>query len=554
MKQELYTMKKVSYKIINMVTLVAVLVFSSFISIGYAAINSNLSISGDLEIKPLLYERIEADTLDDTKYAKEYTDDKSTFIGTKKVYYYHGKAANNNVIFANFCWKIVRTTDTGGVKLIYNGEPSSGQCAYRAKHVGYGNMTLQTLSSNYRYGTNYTYDAGTNTFTLSGDLVDATWNDTTSASLIGKYTCLDTTVNCSNLYLVESYSSSSSAYVLPLNSTTYYSAIGESSFNRESWSSLADVGYMYNKRYPYKSKSSRVIDGTDYIYGNTFTYNNSTKQYTLSGETKSFSDSDWDNYYNELGNTHYTCWNASGTCSSISYIFYTNKSVTANGNTYRGIAFYIVLEEGKSVEKALDEMLYDNNVNTMNSPIKTVIDEWYSRNMTKYTNYLEDIVWCNDRSMSNQSTNGWNPNGGSNRTSLIFGSHSKESLVCLNKNDKFTVNEVNGNGKLKYPVGLVTGPEMRLSISSYYSPLSSSNGGHWLLTPDRFYSDSLNTFNSVLGILAKGTGNISSNYNDITAAIGNSHEVRPAVSLRAGIKYSEGDGSTEHPYIIDMNS
>ena len=36
---------------------------------------------------------------------------------------------NNNVIFGNYCWKIVRTTNTGGIKLIYNGVPSSdGSC------------------------------------------------------------------------------------------------------------------------------------------------------------------------------------------------------------------------------------------------------------------------------------------------------------------------------------------------------------------------------------------------------------------------------------------
>ena len=44
------------------------------------------------------------------------------------VYYYRGEVENNNVIFANFCWKIIRTTNTGGVKLIYNGTPSNGVC------------------------------------------------------------------------------------------------------------------------------------------------------------------------------------------------------------------------------------------------------------------------------------------------------------------------------------------------------------------------------------------------------------------------------------------
>ena len=45
------------------------------------------------------------------------------------VYYYRGPVTNNNVIFSNQCWKIVRTTDTGGVKLVYNGKPGSdGSC------------------------------------------------------------------------------------------------------------------------------------------------------------------------------------------------------------------------------------------------------------------------------------------------------------------------------------------------------------------------------------------------------------------------------------------
>ncbi len=39
------------------------------------------------------------------------------------ILYYRG-AVDNNVMFANNCWKAVRTTDTGGVKLIYNGQPN----------------------------------------------------------------------------------------------------------------------------------------------------------------------------------------------------------------------------------------------------------------------------------------------------------------------------------------------------------------------------------------------------------------------------------------------
>ncbi|MBQ6285906.1 MAG: hypothetical protein IJK67_06355, partial [Bacilli bacterium] len=45
----------------------------------------------------------------------------STASDPYPVYYYRGAVTNNNVYFANKCWKIVRTTSTGGVKLIYNG-------------------------------------------------------------------------------------------------------------------------------------------------------------------------------------------------------------------------------------------------------------------------------------------------------------------------------------------------------------------------------------------------------------------------------------------------
>ena len=37
------------------------------------------------------------------------------------IVYYRGNVSNNNVIFADLCWLIVRTTETGGIKLVFNG-------------------------------------------------------------------------------------------------------------------------------------------------------------------------------------------------------------------------------------------------------------------------------------------------------------------------------------------------------------------------------------------------------------------------------------------------
>jgi len=45
------------------------------------------------------------------------------------IVYYRGNVTNNNVIFGGFCWLMVRTTETGGIKLIYNGKVNDdGSC------------------------------------------------------------------------------------------------------------------------------------------------------------------------------------------------------------------------------------------------------------------------------------------------------------------------------------------------------------------------------------------------------------------------------------------
>ena len=61
--------------------------------------------------------------------AKESTQEQEPKMIKNPVYYYRGDVNNNNVKFANYCWKIVRTTSAGGIKMIYNGLPDeNGYC------------------------------------------------------------------------------------------------------------------------------------------------------------------------------------------------------------------------------------------------------------------------------------------------------------------------------------------------------------------------------------------------------------------------------------------
>lgn len=72
-------------------------------------------------------------------------------INGSTVYFYRGSSQlNNNVIFANYCWKIVRTTEDNGVRLIYNGIPSEDNKCLN---------TSQILEEKIEYNTKSNYNA-----------------------------------------------------------------------------------------------------------------------------------------------------------------------------------------------------------------------------------------------------------------------------------------------------------------------------------------------------------------------------------------------------------
>ena len=119
------------------------------------------------------------------------------------IMYYRGDVKNNNVKFANFCWKIVRTTETGGVKLIYNGEPDeNGQCT-TVENTTIGTSSFNANSNDnayvgYMYGTpgSSTYeDTHKNTNDSTVKSVIDTWYSENLASYTAK---LEDTVWCND--------------------------------------------------------------------------------------------------------------------------------------------------------------------------------------------------------------------------------------------------------------------------------------------------------------------------------------------------------------------
>ena len=373
-----------------------------------------------------LYGTIKKRAQTDTTYLALYTGEGADTYANP-VYYYKGNVQNNNVLFAGFCWKIVRTTETGGVKIVYNGVQKNGSC----------------------------------------------------------------------------------------NNTGTDSQIGTSAFNND-YNSPAYVGYMHNTAYPtsYKSMSSQ----SNIVFGNSFTFANGT--YTLK-DTKTVAT--WSSGYNTINNNHYTCMTTGTTCSSIYYVYETDSST----------ADYITLTGGKSVSDVLNEMLYADDVNKNDSTIKAYIDSWYENNLASYEDKLEDTIFCNDRSMSNESSNGWNPNGGSTSTILYFKNYSSvnQSLVCANETDRFSMS--NSKAKLKHPIGLLSGPELSLAGIYYFN-----NGQDvWLGSPDSF--DGYYAY-----VRVAISGGLAGRF------VGYSGGVRPSVSLKPNTEFTEGDGSFTNPFVI----
>ena len=184
--------------------------------------------------------------------------------------------------------------------------------------------------------------------------------------------------------------------------------------------------------------------------------------------------------------------------------------------------------------------------NTTNSTIKTIIDNWYKDNLnTNYGKYLSTTaVYCNDRSTSDNTYFGACTRLDTNKT---------PSYDCAATEDKFTVDTSTGNGKLTYPIALMTADEVSFAGGLYgantptwyyYNSVNDSSTGSkfwWLLSP----LDSSTSGSSMF--IVRGSSNPGRlNYNYVNSNNG----VRPALSLKSCVKYSSGDGSANEPYTI----
>ena len=172
-----------------------------------------------------IYNVLKSELDSNSGLALEYTgthQDSFTGNGNEKIYYWYASSDDNantildkwNVIFAGFCWEIYRTTDTGGVKLSYNGVPVDGKCTATGENRQIGTSKINTADNSPAYeGYMIPESSKIKTYTaasaVSGSLygTGVTWdgtnytltNTSTSYNSTHHYTCANTTGTCSTV-------------------------------------------------------------------------------------------------------------------------------------------------------------------------------------------------------------------------------------------------------------------------------------------------------------------------------------------------------------------
>lgn len=372
------------------------------------------------------------------------------------ILYYRGEVDDNHLLLGNMCFRIVRTTDTGGIKLLYDGEANNGVC---------DNTGADSASGTYRFN----------------------GNNITSLQVTGSF---------------------------------YYAT------------SMVNSGYMYGTVYASNVYVMHTYNDSVFVYGNDVTWNGSS--YTLV-DTVTSSPASWSSDRNSvIANKHrYTCFSTSNTCSEVYYVY---------GTTNASLASYVILTNGKKMDDAILEMTTEST-NTTDSTIKSNIDLWYSNNMTSYSDYLEDTVYCNDRSIYQINVFDKDYSG---TLPLYFGSYSRVQLqgnpstTCSNKNDAFTVSSENGNGNLTYPVGLLTADEValaggaRFTNSSYYLNIGEY---YWTMSPQQVNQ------NYVIIYVVSSNGMLDGANGGSSSFV----YLRPVVTVRDMVVAS-GDGTSSSPY------
>ncbi len=302
--------------------------------------------------------------------------------------------------------------------------------------------------------------------------------------------------------------------------------IGNSQFNSKYWDATY-VGYKYNEDFELHENNGTTgydwfTNTQKYNYGTGYTFDASTKKFTLTGTIKQLT---WKDNHDEIVKSQlYSCLNTY--CNVVYKVTGYQNDTTM---TVKPISY-----SSKSLATA--------QTNNTNSTIKTTIDNWYKTNLNAYTSKLADETFCNDRSISSGT-------GYKIDSYTFYGSYNRNadrrtpSLKCAQDNDKFKV--ANASAKLDYPVALITADELAMAGGVAYTANTNYylyNGQYqWSLSPGSFAPN-----DSLADVWNVNPSGSLYQWRNVT----NSFGVRPVINLRADTLITKGDGTALNPFKI----
>ena len=236
-----------------------------------------------------------------------------------------------------------------------------------------------------------------------------------------------------------------------------------------------------------------------------------------------------------------------------SYIGYSAYNTNTRDNAYVG---YMYGTAGSSTYE-------ETHKNTNDSTIKTQIDNWYKTYLSNYTNYLQDSIYCNDRSITpidsfEETEMTGNGTGTLNTaysgfTRYLINNPKTPSLKCTNANDRFTVSTENGNGALTYSIGLITMDEALLSgIGLAFEEPDGTCP--FIVNSNTYLSDGFNCWTMTQAVFVNNIAGAIIIQNDLidptNFAVGiDNIAVRPVISLKSDA-ITGGDGTMNNPFIV----
>ena len=192
-----------------------------------------------------------------------------------------------------------------------------------------------------------------------------------------------------------------------------------------------------------------------------------------------------------------------------------------------------------------------------NSNVKTIVDNWYVSNLNSYDNYIsKTAIYCNDRTVTEGS---WFATGSEEMlysAHTRFNKYAQPSYVCSNASDRFTVSTSTGNGKLTYPIGLITADEAYYAGGGYYNSNSNyylvqnalnAEASWWTMTPNNYWTQGSGAGVFYIGVSEIGTIRDAGVYLDYFS-------VRPVISLKSCVTVSGGNGTASNPYTVNITT